>query len=52
MKCWLRAEKILADIAAGYDAESRVLRSIAVESMMEAWSELFVNIVNDKVKKD
>lgn len=46
------AEKILADIAAGYDAESRVLRSIAVESMMEAWSELFVNIVNDKVKKD
>lgn len=46
------AEKILCDIANEYNQENVLLRELSIEAMMEAWSELFVNIVAAQIKKD
>lgn len=43
------AEKILATIAAEYNSEAVVLADVSVEAMMRSWSELFVDIVANKL---
>ncbi len=45
------AKSILCNIATEYNQESVILREISIEAMMEAWSELFVNIVANQIKK-
>ena len=46
------AEKLLSDIAGEYDTESIALNEVSVEAMMKAWSELFVNIIADNIKRN
>ena len=46
------AEKLLSDIAGEYDTESIALNEVSVEDMMKAWSELFVNIIADNIKRN
>ena len=43
------AEKILATIATEYNSEAVVLTDVSVEAMMRSWSELFVDIVTNKL---
>ena len=46
------AEKLLSDIAGEYYTESIALNEVSVEAMMKAWSELFVNIIADNIKRN
>lgn len=43
------AAQILATIAAEYNSEAVVLTEVSVEAMMRSWSELFVDIVANKL---
>ena len=39
-------------IAGEYDTDSIALNEVSVEAMMKAWSELFVNIIADNIKRN
>lgn len=46
------AEQILATIAAEYNSEAVVLTEVSAEAMMTSWSELFADIVANKLGRD
>ncbi|MDO4177959.1 MAG: adenosylcobinamide amidohydrolase [Phascolarctobacterium sp.] len=41
---------LLSEIASTYDVETSALTNVSVESLMEVWSKLFINIVCAKIK--